>query len=250
MSQQSQALDFTQQHKKYSPVMLYNIWDAGSAQTVAQAGATAIATGSWSCSAAQGYQDGEEMPFSVLLHTVQRIASTVSQPLTVDFETGYGANKRDNLAALLQAGVAGINVEDQLMGLSALNGIAEQCQLLSALRQVAEAHEIALFINARTDVFLRAPDPAEHPQLMAEAKERLLAYQDAGASGFFVPGLSDPALIAELCEFSALPVNIMVSDLTPPVAQLSELGVSRISFGPRPYIDLMARLREQALAIL
>lgn len=250
MSQQSQALDFTRQHKKHSPVMLYNIWDAGSAQAVAQAGATAIATGSWSCAAAQGYQDGEEMPFSAVLYTVQRIAFAVSLPLTVDFETGYGANKCDNLAALLQAGVVGINVEDQQIGLSTLNGIKQQCQLLASLRQVADAQGIALFINARTDVFLRATQPAEHPQLMAEAKERLLAYQDAGASGFFAPGLSDPALIAELCEFSSLPVNIMVNDMTPPVIQLTELGVSRISFGPRPYIELMTRLREQALAIL
>jgi len=249
MSQQSQALDFTRQHKKHSPVLLYNIWDAGSAQAVAHAGATAIATGSWSCAAAQGYQDGEEMPFSALLHAVKRIASVVSLPLSVDFETGYGANKCDNLAALLQAGVVGINVEDQQLGLSALNGITEQGTLLSTLRQVAETHGIALFINARTDVFLQATHSAQHPQLMAEAKQRLLAYQDAGACGFFAPGLSDPALIAELCEFSSLPVNIMINDLTPPVVQLAELGVSRISFGPRPYCELMARLREQAMAI-
>lgn len=250
MNVQNKALDFTQQHQKNHPIMLYNIWDAGSAQAVTQAGATAIATGSWSCATAQGYQDGEEMPFSALLYTVQRIASAVSLPLTIDFETGYGANKCDNLAVLLQAGIVGINVEDQQIGLSVLNGIAQQCQLLAALRQVADAQDIALFINARTDVFLRTTQPAEHPRLMAEAKERLLAYQDAGASGFFAPGLSSPELIGELCELSPLPVNIMVSDITPPISQLIDLGVSRISFGPRPYIALMARLREQARSIL
>lgn len=248
MSQQNKALDFAQLHKKHLPLMLYNIWDAGSARVVAQSGATAIATGSWSCAAAQGYQDGEEMPFSALLHTVQRIASTVSLPLTVDFETGYGAEKNDHLAALLQAGVVGINLEDQRLGLSALSAISEQCQLLSEMRKVAESQGIALFINARTDIFLQADDPRQHPALMDQAKKRLVAYQEAGASGFFAPGLSDPLLIAQLCEFSPLPVNIMINGLTPPVTQLSELGVSRISFGPRPYIELMAHLQKQMLA--
>ncbi|GAB2925788.1 isocitrate lyase/PEP mutase family protein [Hafnia psychrotolerans] len=250
MSQQSKALGFALQHQKHKPVMLYNIWDAGSAQVIEQTGATAIATGSWSCAAAQGYQDGEEMPFSALLHTVQRIASSVSLPLTVDFETGYGTNKCDHLAALLQAGAVGINVEDQLMGLSSLNAIPEQCQMLTMLRKVAESQGVALFINARTDIFLQAADTKKHPALMDEAKKRLMAYQDAGASGFFAPGLSDPRLIAELCAFSPLPVNIMVNDVTPPVSQLTELGVSRISVGPRPYIELMAHLKKQALAAI
>ncbi|KQN60488.1 phosphonomutase [Serratia sp. Leaf51] len=249
MSQQRQALAFSALHQKHNPVILYNIWDAGSALAVEQAGAKAIATGSWSCAAAQGYQDGEAMPFASLLQTVQRIASVISLPLTVDFETGYGADRCDNLSALLQAGVVGINVEDQQMGSSALNGVREQCEILTSLRQVAETQGIALFINARTDVFLQQPDASQHPALMAEAKKRLAAYQDAGASGFFAPGLSDPGLIAELCEVSALPVNIMASSLTPPLADLIAAGVSRVSYGPHPYIGLMESLTQQARAL-
>lgn len=246
MNQQSKASVFSALHRKHEPVILYNIWDAGSALAVVQAGAKAIATGSWSCAAAQGYQDGEALPFSCLLHTVQRITSVISLPLSVDFETGYGLHRRDNLAALLQAGVVGVNVEDQQMGQSALNGISEQCEILNSLRHVAESHNIDLFINARTDVFLQEPDIAQHPALIENAKKRLAAYQDAGASGFFVPGLRDPVLIAELCEASALPVNIMVNNLTPPLAELTAAGVSRISFGPHPYIGLMEILKQQA----
>ena len=249
MSQQSQAVAFSALHQKYNPVVLYNIWDAGSALAVAQAGAKAIATGSWSCAAAQGYQDGEAMPFSSLLHTAQRIASVISLPLTVDFETGYGAARRDNLSALLQAGVVGINVEDQQLGLSALNGVREQCEILNSLRQEAASQGIALFINARTDVFLQQPDAKQHPALMAEVKKRLTAYQNAGASGFFVPGLSDVGLIAELCDVSALPVNIMASGLTPPLAELTAAGISRLSYGPYPYVGLMETLKQQARAL-
>ncbi|CAM3817342.1 isocitrate lyase/PEP mutase family protein [Rahnella victoriana] len=249
MSHQSQAVAFSDLHQKYNPVVLYNIWDAGSALAVEQAGAKAIATGSWSCAAAQGYQDGEAMPFASLLHTVQRIASVISLPLTVDFETGYGAARRDNLSALLQAGVVGINVEDQQLGLSALNGVQEQCEILNSLRQEAESQGIALFINARTDVFLQQPDATQHPALMAEVRKRLTAYQNAGASGFFVPGLSDVGLIAELCDVSALPVNIMASSLTPPLAELTAAGISRLSYGPYPYVGLMETLKQQACAL-
>ncbi|RJT44325.1 isocitrate lyase/PEP mutase family protein [Rahnella woolbedingensis] len=249
MSQQSQALAFSELHQKHNPVILYNVWDAGSALAVEQAGAKAIATGSWSCAAAQGYQDGETMSFSSLLQTVQRIAAVISLPLTVDFETGYGANRRDNLSALLQAGVVGINVEDQQMGLSALNDIREQSEILKSLRQVADSQGSTLFINARTDVFLQQPDATQHPALMAEAKKRLTAYQDAGVSGFFAPGLSDLTLIAELCDVSALPVNIMANSLTPPLAGLTDAGISRLSYGPYPYIGLMEALKQQARAL-
>lgn len=249
MSQQSRAQAFLQLHQKHNPVILYNIWDAGSALAVEKAGAKALATGSWSCAAAQGYQDGEAMPFARLLQTVQRIATVSSLPLTVDFETGYGAERCDHLSALLQAGVVGINVEDQQMGLSALNGIREQSEMLSSFRRVAQAQGVSLFINARTDVFLQQPDATQHPALMAEAKKRLAAYQDAGASGFFVPGLSDLTLIAELCAVSALPVNIMANSLTPPLAELTSAGVSRISYGPYPYIGLMKTLKQQARAL-
>lgn len=135
------------------------------------------------------------------------------------------------------------------MGLSALNGVREQCEILNSLRQVAENQGMALFINARTDVFLQEPDATRHPVLMAEAKKRLTAYKDAGASGFFAHGLSDLTLIAELCEVSALPVNIMASNLTPPLADLTAAGVSRISYGPHPYIGLMETLKQHAAVL-
>lgn len=84
---------------------------------------------------------------------------------------------------------------------------------------------------------------------MAEVKKRLTAYQNAGASGFFVPGLSDVGLIAELCDVSALPVNIMASSLTPPLAELTAAGISRLSYGPYPYVGLMETLKQQARAL-
>ncbi|PKB89030.1 phosphonomutase [Ewingella americana] len=252
MNNSDKAARFDSLHKKKNPLVLYNVWDAGSARAVAEAGAQAIATGSWSCAAAQGYADGEQMPFSALLYTVKRIVASVNLPVTVDFETGYGTsleNIQRNLAALLDAGVVGVNFEDQRITQSGLVDIEEQCRRITALREVADKHGTALFINARTDIFLQAASESTHEALIAEAKQRLLAYQAAGANGYFVPGLSQQALIADLCEFSPLPVNIMITSTTPALESLRQLGVSRISHGSLPYIDTMEQLKQRAAGL-
>jgi 2-methylisocitrate lyase-like PEP mutase family enzyme len=101
------------------------------------------------------------------------------------------------------------------------------------------------FINARTDVFLhstRTHDAA----MLTEALERAAAYADAGANGFFVPGLTDETLIAELVAATPLPVNIMVVERTPSLMKLAQLGVARVSHGPRPYMLAMKALEQAA----
>ena len=106
-----------------------------------------------------------------------------------------------------------------------------------------------LVLNARTDLFLRAKDPKSHGGLIAEAKARAEAYREAGASSFFVPGLADETLIADLCESIALPVNVMRKTSEPSIERLAALGVARVSFGPWPFLDSMAALTERAGAV-
>ena len=103
---------------------------------------------------------------------------------------------------------------------------------------------MALFINARTDLFLAQGRDAA--QSLGEALDRAKAYAAAGASGFFIPGLRDDALIGRVCNGVALPVNVMVIDGAPSNDRLTELGVSRISYGPIPYIRAMGVLQQDA----
>ena len=84
--------------------------------------------------------------------------------------------------------------------------------------------------------------------MVAEALERAKAYADSGANGLFVPGLIDADLIARIADASPLPVNVMVSDGTPPFRVLAKRGVARISHGPRPYLLAMKALEEAARA--
>jgi len=112
-----------------------------------------------------------------------------------------------------------------------------------AIRQAAEKKKIPLFINARTDLFLgQGNDPQSTIQA---ALDRANAYQAAGASGFFIPGLQEESLIARICEGTTLPVNVMVMDGIPDNEHLAEIGVARISYGPIPYINAMDTLGQE-----
>ena len=248
MSQADKARDFAKLHAPGTPLLLYNIWDAGGAKAIAEAGAQAIATGSWSVAAAQGYADGQAIPLDFVLRIVARIAATVDLPVTLDFEGGYAEAPEEvsaNVTRVIEAGAIGIIFEDQIVGGAGLHAPAVQSDRIGAVRQAATAADIPLFINARTDLFLKEKDHDKHKGLMAEAQERAAAYGAAGASGFFVPGLVSPDLIGAICETTSLPVNVMMMKGAPSASELASLGVSRISYGPGPYFEAIASLTER-----
>lgn len=250
--QLAKARRFADLHVNGSPLVLYNVWDAGGAKAVASAGAPAIATGSWSVAAAHGFEDCENIPLDLALNVAERIVASVDVPVTIDFEGGYAQTPREvgaNAGRLIAVGVAGLNFEDQVVGGDGLYTVSQQAQRIEAIREAAEAANIPLFINARTDVFLKADNLEAHEGLLDEAIARAKAYRDAGASGFFAPGLIGENLISRLCEASPLPVNIMMMEGAPPLPRLSRLGVARVSFGPLPFTQMMTILEERARAI-
>ena len=250
MNQAEKAARFAEFHVKGAPLLLYNAWDAGTAKSILDAGAKAIATSSWALAEAQGYRDGEAIPIMLVAQIVARIASTIDAPVTVDFEGGYSEDDgslTNNVSRLLELGVIGINFEDRVIQGAGLYPIDRQARRIAAIRDAAGKKGVKLFINARTDLFLgQKGDPA---QSVGDALDRAKAYADAGASGFFVPGLRDDALIGRICDRVALPVNVMVMDGVPPNERLSELGVARISYGAIPYIRAMNALKEDALKV-
>jgi 2-methylisocitrate lyase-like PEP mutase family enzyme len=246
VDQIKKAEEFASLHVKGAPVILYNAWDAGSAKAIIGAGAKAIATSSWSVAAALGYKDGEDLPLSLAEHVVRGIATTVNVPVTVDFEGGYSDDDQklaSNITKLLEIGVIGINFEDRVVKGTGLYGIDRQAKRIAAIRRAAEQRGISFFINARTDVFLGNGGDVE------EALRRAHAYAAAGASGFFIPGVIDPALIQRIVEEVTLPVNVMVMDGVPSNDKLAKLGVSRVSYGPIPYIEAMGALQKKAAKV-
>jgi 2-methylisocitrate lyase-like PEP mutase family enzyme len=248
-SQHDHAAAFHALHLKGDPVILFNIWDAGSAVAVAKAGAKALATGSRSVAGALGYDDGEALPLAMALANVAGIVERAALPVTLDFEGAYARDPdmvAANTAAALATGIIGFNFEDQIVGGEGLYSIADQSARIAAMRGACNAKNLNAFINARTDIFLKAARDTHSGDMVEQALARAMAYQEAGASGFFAPGLADLTLITQLCAQSPLPVNIMASPVSPSNADLVKAGVSRISYGPRPWAHAMMFVEDQA----
>jgi 2-methylisocitrate lyase-like PEP mutase family enzyme len=216
---------------------------------VAEAGAKAIATGSASVAAAHGYADGEALPLALVLANAERIVGAVDLPVTIDFEGGYAVAPEAvaaNMARLAATGAVGCNFEDQVVGGEGLHPVALQAERIRAAR---EAVGPDFFLNARTDIFLKAPRDTHDEAMVEEALARGRAYAEAGASGLFVPALIDLRLLSRFCETSPLPVNALPLPGGPSAAELAGAGVARISYGPFPYRAAMKPLKEAGEAI-
>jgi 2-methylisocitrate lyase-like PEP mutase family enzyme len=252
-TQADKAGQFRGLHIPGTPLILFNIWDAGSATAVARSGAKAIATGSWSVANANGFADGEIIPLAFAIDNLRRIVGAVDLPVTVDLESGYGTTPEavgETVGLAIDAGAVGCNLEDSFPATGKLRETADQCARIRRARQTAGTTNIRFFINARTDVFLQGPPEQHNDTMVAEALERARAYADAGADGIFAPGLIDISLIARLAEASPLPLNIMIGEGSPPIPALARHGVARVSHGPGPFFVAMQALEEAARLVV
>jgi len=241
---------FAALHVPGDPLVLFNAWDAGSAEAVARSGAKAIATGSASVAMANGFGDGEEVPIDLALANARRIVTAVELPVTVDFEGGY-AKDASGLTAngkrLAESGAIGCNFEDQMVGTDRLFELAEQADRIASLRLGVGSD---FFINARTDLFLKAGPEAHDAALAEQAIERGKAYAVAGANGLFIPGLADLPLVERICGAVDLPVNAMHLPGGPTRSDWAGAGVARVSHGPFPYMAMQKWLTGEARAAL
>lgn len=250
-AQGAKAQAFRSLHVRGAPLVLFNVWDAGSAKVVAGAGARAIATGSWSVAAANGFEDGERLPLDFAIDNLARIVRVTDLPVTIDLESGYGESAEDVARCVgraIAAGAVGCNLEDSYPRDGSLRPVEEHVRRIASARKAADDAGIEFFINARVDVFFQKPAPEHDESVMQAALERANAFARAGADGLFLPGLVDEKLTAQAVKGTSLPLNVMMDAATPSMARLAELGIARVSYGPGPYISLMKQLEEAARA--
>lgn len=229
-TQVARAEALRRMHDRRSVLLLPNAWDAASARLFAERGFRAIATTSGGVAWALGYADGEAAPLEEILAAVRRIVRVVDVPVTVDFETGYGAAPADvaeSIRAVIAAGAAGVNLEDSTPGHGPLRSAGDAAARIRAARDTAKVAGIPLVINARVDNWLHAP--GDHAAPLADATTRTRAYLAAGADCVYPIGLSDRETIKALVEALDAPVNVMAGAGTPPLAELARLGVARVS---------------------
>ncbi|MER5883390.1 isocitrate lyase/phosphoenolpyruvate mutase family protein [Streptomyces sp. NPDC001941] len=235
---------FRSLHSPARPLALANAWDVASALVVQAAGAPAIATTSAGVAWSLGSPDGDALARDRAIDLVARIASAVEVPVTADIEGGYGT-RPDEVAETVErvaaAGAVGVNIED------ADRPPAELAARLAAARRAADRADGGLFLNARVDTYLFGlGDPADR---LKDTLERARAYVDAGADGVFVPGVVDPAVLAELAAGIPVPLNAMAGPGAPSVAGLGELGVARVSLGSGVAQAAYAAARRAALEL-
>jgi 2-methylisocitrate lyase-like PEP mutase family enzyme len=214
-------------HQGPELLVLPNAWDAGTARLIESIGAKAIATTSAGLAWSRGYPDGNALPIDQLIAATRDIARVIRVPLTVDIEAGYSADPRavaELVARILDIGVVGINIEDGAAPADLL------CKKIAAIRESAARSGVDLFINARTDVYLRGI--ASGGAAIEEVIRRASCYRATGCDGLFVPGLSDADAMAAIAEaIKPMPLNIMALPSLPSMDALQKHGVRRLSAG-------------------
>ncbi len=233
-------------------IVLPNIWDPLGAIMLGRLGYPAIATASASIAFSNGYPDGENIPFKDLLLILQKIVQSVALPVTADIENGYAENNsilEDNIKQLVDAGIVGINFEDSHHAGKNLISIEDQCEKIRIIRQAAAEMRLPLFINARTDVLLKA-DQLTAKEKLAEIIRRGKAYKDAGADGFYPILLKRKEDIETVINAVKLPINILLLPGIPDFETLKNIGLARISLGPgflKTAINAMKNIAEKLL---
>jgi 2-methylisocitrate lyase-like PEP mutase family enzyme len=249
LSQKEKAELFRAQHAAEKLLVLANVWDPLSAKLIAALGYPSLATASVAIALANGYRDGENIPYTLLTELIGRITSSVDQPVSVDLERGFAQTipqLKDNIKMLLDAGAIGLNIEDSADHGHTMIPVAEQCRKIEAIREVGMQYDIPLVINARTDLFFQ---PAQSNTLSL-AIERANAYEKAGADCFYPIMISSYQAITTLKEAVNIPLNVVLAGPVRDMKELERLGVSRISVGPGLMKAVLSKMKSVSEGLL
>ena len=248
MSTADKAALLTSLHTPGIPLIVVNIWDAVTARIVAESkGVTALATASHAVSFAHGVPDNEGLTVQQALEAARIITGAVRIPVSVDFEKGYAADAagvHDNVARLIEAGAAGLNIEDSLQAASGpLRDLESSVARIAAARAAADAAGVPLAINARVDALV------SNPADWAGAMERANRYLDAGATSIFMLRLPTEGLVERAIRDIHGPVSVISNPTSVSLRKLAELGIARVSFGPGVLGLTLAHLKKAALTL-
>jgi 2-methylisocitrate lyase-like PEP mutase family enzyme len=224
-----------------------------TARAVVAAGFPVVATTSGGVAATLGYEDHEGAPADEMLAAATRIARGVEVPVTVDAEAGYGIEPAELVAALRSAGAAGFNLEDTDYAAGGFRDPDRQAEWLRAVRQAASEDDYRPVINARIDVFLgpflAGAGAGTQDELVPDALTRAHAYLEAGVDCVYPIALWERDALRRFISEVGGAVNVVRLPQAPSLAELAELGVARVSWGPFLYREAMARFEDQLASL-
>jgi 2-methylisocitrate lyase-like PEP mutase family enzyme len=227
-TQAERALHFAALHRRASPLLLPNPWDAGTAKILASLGFEALATTSSGHAATTGALDGGVTREQAIGHAATIVAAT-SLPVSADLENCFaddGDGVAETIRLALSAGLAGCSIEDYTRHDEApIYELPLAAERVAAAAEVAHGGSVQMVLTARAENYLHGrPD-------LADTIARLQAYQEAGADVLYAPGLTQLDDIRALVSAVDRPVNVLAVPGVPPVAELAGAGVSRVSVG-------------------
>lgn len=206
-----------------------NPWDAGSARVLAQLGFPALATTSAGLAWSLGVRDTHVGRDKVLAH-LRAMSAAVDIPLNADFEDGFAVEPEGvaiSVELATRTGIAGLSIEDSTDDPSnPLFDFALAVERIGAARRAIDESGTGVVLTARSEGFV-----AGRPDL-AETIRRLTAYAEAGADCLFAPGIRNVADLKTVVDaVSPKPLNALVSSDFATLAELTDIGVRRISVG-------------------
>jgi 2-methylisocitrate lyase-like PEP mutase family enzyme len=229
-SQAEKAQQFRALHHRNSAFILPNPWDVGSARILAQLGFEALATTSAGYAFFRGTLDGRVGRDAMMAHIAELVRAT-DLPVSADLENGYGDAPElvaETICMAAAQGLAGGSIEDATGSAAVpIYPLELAKERIAAAAEAARSLGFAFTLTARAENFLHGrPD-------LKDTISRLQAFQQAGADVLYAPGLTTREQIAEVVRSVDRPVNVLAGmpDMRLNAAELSELGVKRISTG-------------------
>ncbi|WP_022927063.1 isocitrate lyase/PEP mutase family protein [Patulibacter americanus] len=231
-------------HGGERPLVLPTVWDAWSARLAADAGFSALTIGSHPLAESRGAEDHEGQTLDEVLTAVRPIIAAVDVPVSVDLEAGYGADPAELMAGLIEAGGAGLNIEDTVHSEGGrLRTTEEHAAYVGGLRAAADDASVPIVVNGRTDLFAHAGE--DRAGALDEAIARLQALVAAGADTVYPVRIQDDDdLIAAVVGALSVPVNITAHPEKHTLERLRGLGVGRVTYGPLLQAALADHTRE------
>lgn len=224
-SQEEKAARFLSLHQGPAPLLIPNPWDLGSAKVLVGMGFDALATTSGGFAATLGRVDGSVRRDEALAHAAA-VAAAVDVPVSADFENCFAhepAGVAKTVELGIEAGLAGCSIED--WSGSDIYEVDHAAERVAAAAEVAHGGPVPFVLTGRAENHIHGrPD-------LADTIDRLQRYQEAGADVLFAPGVIDPDDLRRLIREVDRPVNVVARPGCPPVAELAELGVRRVSVG-------------------
>ena len=229
-SQSERAALFRSLHARDGAFVIPNPWDPGTARLLARLGFEALATTSAGYAVSIGVRDNAVGRDRMMAHVAALVAAT-DLPLSADLENGFGDEPETAAEAIRRAAAAG-----------AVGGSIEDATQLPD-DPIYDLELAADRVRAAVDAARSLPFPfvltarAENHRLgrtdLGDTIRRFQAYQEAGADVLFAPGLDNTSDIAAVVRSVDRPVNVVIGlrGARLSVAELSEVGVKRISVG-------------------